>query len=171
KVRGLWMQIMETFSYLEKEKELVDTVLGLPVSQCVLDGTEVVLRVPQLLASRAERGIHQFFTGNVYEGGKLNFLTVIQTLNEALRTLRDEQCQFELNQHLPGIVNNVILHKNILWDLKAESLKIQQEHCVSMRESISKKQEDWEVKWNNFLGMCPFKLTLHWNPVRSVHFI
>uniref|UniRef100_A0A8D0F3A0 HAUS augmin like complex subunit 6 n=1 Tax=Strix occidentalis caurina TaxID=311401 RepID=A0A8D0F3A0_STROC len=109
KVRSMWTLTMEMLTSLKKEKEVVDSVLDVlegSVGQCILDGTNVVFSVPQLLASRLESDMLQPCTGSVYEAEKLNFLTVIQLLNEALRTLRDEHRQFELNLH--EVVENSI---------------------------------------------------------------
>ncbi|NXF48883.1 HAUS6 protein, partial [Oceanites oceanicus] len=173
KVRSMWAVVMEMLTSLKKEKEIVDSVLLVPegcVGQCVLDGTNVVFSVPWLLASRVESGIHQVCTGNVYEAEKLNFLTVIQLLNEALRTLRDEHCQSELKQ-LQVIKARSTLCSEVLRGLQAKRLEIQKQHCVSMSESISRKQEDWEVKWKSFLGLCPFNSILDQNSVSSVQFI
>ncbi|NWH61476.1 HAUS6 protein, partial [Geococcyx californianus] len=173
KVRGMWTCIMEVLTSMKKEKELVDSVLDALqgcVAHCILDGKKVVFRVPQLLACRVEGGIDKLCKGNVYEGENLNFLTVIQLLNEALRTLRDERCQSEINQQIWGIEGRATKHKKIRSDLKENSLKIEQEHHVSVSESLSRKEKDWEVKWKNFLGWSPLKLNLQ-DTVSSVQFI
>ncbi|KAK1199930.1 HAUS6 protein, partial [Pygoscelis papua] len=170
KVRGMWTLIMEMLTSLKKEKEVVDSVLDVLedcVGQCILDGTNVVFSVPWLLAHRVESDIHQLCTGNVYEAEKLNFLTVIQLVNEALRTLRDECCQSELKQQLQVIENRITLRNKVLQDLEAKRLKIEQQHCVLTSGSISRKQEDWEVKWKSFLHLCPFNLTLDQDPVST----
>ncbi|NXW11483.1 HAUS6 protein, partial [Fregetta grallaria] len=172
KVRSMWAVVMEMLTSLKKEKEIVDSVLCVPedcVGQCVLDGTNVVFSVPWLLARRVESSIHQVCTGNVYEAEKLNFLTVIQLLNEALRTLRDEHCQSELKQ-LQIIEAKITFYSGVLQHLQAKRLEIEQQHCVSTSESISRKQEDWEVKWKSFLGLCPFNLILAQDPVSSIQF-
>ncbi|XP_069736793.1 HAUS augmin-like complex subunit 6 isoform X2 [Phaenicophaeus curvirostris] len=163
KVRSMWTLIMEMLTSLKREKELVDSVLDIPedcADQCILDGKKVIFRVPQLLVCRLERDVHQRCTGNAYEGEKLNFLTVVQLLNEALRTLRGERCQSELNQQIQDMENRIMERKKVLQDLQVKSLKVEQQHCVPMSGSISKKQEDWEVKWKNFLGLCPIKFIL-----------
>ncbi|XP_053909899.1 HAUS augmin-like complex subunit 6 isoform X3 [Cuculus canorus] len=167
KVRSMWTLIMEMLASLKKEKELVDSVLDIPeycAHQCILDGKKVVFRVPQLLIGRLERDKHQLCTGNTYEGENLNFLTVVQLLNEALRTLRDECCQSVLNHQLQDTEKRVMYHEKVLHNLEAKSLKIEQRRCVSVSASISQKQEDWEVKWKNFLGLCPSKLILERYP-------
>uniref|UniRef100_A0A8D0F389 HAUS augmin like complex subunit 6 n=1 Tax=Strix occidentalis caurina TaxID=311401 RepID=A0A8D0F389_STROC len=123
KVRSMWTLTMEMLTSLKKEKEVVDSVLDVlegSVGQCILDGTNVVFSVPQLLASRLESDMLQPCTGSVYEAEKLNFLTVIQLLNEALRTLRDEHRQFELNLH-EVVENSIKPFNELLQHLEAKS--------------------------------------------------
>ncbi|NXC17673.1 HAUS6 protein, partial [Corythaeola cristata] len=174
KVRSMWTLIMEMLASLKKQKEVVDSVLD-KLEDCadeyVLDGTTVVLRVPELLACRVQSDRYYVYIGDVYEAGKLNFLTVIQLLNEALMTLRDECCQLELKQPVEPfwvLENRITLCNGLLKNLQANRLKIMQEHRVSVSGSVSRTQEDWEVKWKSFLGQCPFSLTLDQNPVSSV---
>nr|XP_009486740.1 PREDICTED: HAUS augmin-like complex subunit 6 [Pelecanus crispus] len=167
KVRSMWTVIMEMLTSLKKEKEIVDSVLDALegcVGQCILDGTNVIVSVPPLLVHRVERDIHQICTGDVYEAEKLNFLTVIQLLNEALRTLRDERCQSELQVQLQVIENKITLHSKALQNLEAKRLKIEQQDCVSVSGSLSSNQEGWEVKWKSCLGHCPFNFILGQDP-------
>ncbi|NXO43733.1 HAUS6 protein, partial [Locustella ochotensis] len=157
KVRSMWTLIVETLTSLKKEREVVDSVLEDCVNPCILDGTDVVLRVPGLLTYRVESNIHGFCTGNLYEDGKLNFLTVIQLLNEALMMLRDEHRPCELKE-LHRIKDVVTSYKNALQELNTKSLRRKQQHCEPKCQSISRKQEIWESKWKMFLGQCPFDL-------------
>ncbi|NXT93772.1 HAUS6 protein, partial [Anhinga rufa] len=173
KVRSMWTCIMEMLTSLKKEKEIIDSVLdvleGCAV-QCILDGSKFVSRVPWLLAHRVENDMHQLCTGNLYEDKNLNFLTVIQLLNEALRTLRDEHCQTELKQKLQVKENRIMLHSKVLAGLEAKRLKIEQHHCVSISGSVSREQEDWEVKWKSFLGsLSPLNLIL--DSVSSIQYL
>ncbi|NXC05450.1 HAUS6 protein, partial [Orthonyx spaldingii] len=156
KVRSMWTLIVEMLTSLKKEKEVVDSVLEDCVHPCILDGTDVVLSIPGLLTDRVESYIHGFCTGNLYEDGKLNFLTVIQLLNEALMMLRDEHCPCELKE-LHRIEDMVTSYKNALQDLNTNSLRREQ-HCEQKRQSISRKEEIWESKWKAILGQCPFDL-------------
>ncbi|NWV52078.1 HAUS6 protein, partial [Daphoenositta chrysoptera] len=158
KVRSMWTLIVEMLTSLKKEKEVVDSVLEDCVHPCILDGTDVVLRVPSLLAHSVERNIHGFCTGNLYEDGKLNFLTVIQLLNEALSTLRDENCPCKLKE--PHRIEDVVTScKKALQD-NTKSLRRVQQHCEQNCQSISGKQEVWESKWKTILGQSPFNLIL-----------
>ncbi|NWR92819.1 HAUS6 protein, partial [Furnarius figulus] len=165
KVRSMWTVIMETLTSLKQDKEVVDSVLEDCIHRRVLDGTDVVLRVPRLLAHRIESDENQVFTANVYENGKLNFLAVIQLLNEALKMLRDEHCQAELKD-LDGIENMVTSCNKALQNLSTKRLERQQ-HLVAVRESISRKEEDWEMKWKTFLGQNPFNLIIKEDLVTS----
>ncbi|NXR96899.1 HAUS6 protein, partial [Hypocryptadius cinnamomeus] len=112
----------------------------------------------------------KFCTGNLYEDGNLNFLTVIQLLNEALMTLRDECCPCELKE-LHRIEDVATSYKNALQELNTESLRRKQEHCEPKRQSVPRKQEIWESKWKTILGQCPFNLIIKDDLVSSIHFI
>ncbi|NWY42506.1 HAUS6 protein, partial [Sylvia atricapilla] len=167
KVRSMWTLIVEMLTSLKKEKEVVDSVLEDCVKPCILDGTDVVLSVPGLLIWTVESNIHGVCTGNLYEDGKLNFLTVIQLLNEALMVLRDEPCPCELNE-LDRIEDVVTSYKNLLQELNTRSLRRKQQYCEPKCQSISRKQEFWESKWKSFLGQCPLNLIFEDDPVSSV---
>ncbi|NXI55454.1 HAUS6 protein, partial [Chloroceryle aenea] len=169
KVRSMWTLIMEMLTSLKKEKEVVDSLLVLRdgCGQYILDGSND-FRIPQLLIHRVENDIHNLFTGNLYEDEKLNFLTVIRLLNEALRTLREEHCLSELNK-LPAIENKIKPCKESLEHCSFSMFicyrqEIEQQRCMPR----SGKQEDWELKWKSFLGVCPFNLLFDQDPVSSV---
>ncbi|NWZ11874.1 HAUS6 protein, partial [Agelaius phoeniceus] len=170
KVRSMWALIVEMLTSLKKEKEVVDSVLKDCVNPCILDGTDVVLSVPALLTYRIESNIYRFCTGNLYEEGNLNFLTVIQLLNEALMTLRDEHYPRKLKE-LHRIEDVVTSYKNALRELKTESLRRKQEHCEPTHQSLPSKQEIWESKWKIILGQCPFNLIFKDDLVSSINFI
>ncbi|XP_021391121.2 HAUS augmin-like complex subunit 6 isoform X1 [Lonchura striata] len=157
KVHSMWTLIVEMLTSLKKEKGIVDSVLEDCVNPCVLDGADVAVSVPGLLTYSVESNIYGFVTENLYEDGNLNFLTVIQLLNEALNTLRDEHCPCELKE-LHRIEDMVTYYKNALQELKTESLRRKQEHYEPKHQSIAEKQEIWESKWKTVLGQCPFNL-------------
>ncbi|NWU09460.1 HAUS6 protein, partial [Cephalopterus ornatus] len=165
KVHSMWTLIMEMLTSLKKDKEVVDSVLGKYVRQCILDGTDVVLRVPWLLAHRTASD--KSFTEKVYQDGKLNFLAVIQVFNEVLMMLTNEQCQSELKE-LHRIENTIKSCNKLLQDLNTQRLEREQQCCVSVCESISRKEEDWEMQWKTFLGQNPYNLFFKEDLVSSV---
>ncbi|XP_063996090.1 HAUS augmin-like complex subunit 6 [Pogoniulus pusillus] len=159
KVRSMWTFIMEMLTSLKNEREVVASVLDEledPLSQCVLDGN-VVFRIPKVLTHRAERNAHQYGNRSLYEDKNLNFLIVMKLLNEALRALRDENCQPELNE-LHAIERMVACFKKEQETLNTMRLKIEQQLCVSGSASVARNQEDWEMKWKSFLGVHPSDL-------------
>lgn len=50
----MWTLIMETFTSLKKEMEIVDSVCEGDVDQYIFDGTNVVVSVPHLLVDKVE---------------------------------------------------------------------------------------------------------------------
>ncbi|NXP14990.1 HAUS6 protein, partial [Thinocorus orbignyianus] len=171
KVRDMWTVVIEILTSLEKEKEIVDHALQGHIGQYVLNGSSVAFSIPQLLAQRVENDVHQHWSGNVYEDGKLNFLMVIQLLNEALRTLRDEIHQSELTPHLEYIKTIIVKYTEILQTLQSIRLRLNKRYYASKSESISREQEDWKERWTNFLNQSPLNFILEHNPVSNVQFI
>ncbi|KAM4640430.1 HAUS augmin-like complex subunit 6 isoform 3-T3 [Amazona ochrocephala] len=168
KIRSMWLLIMEMLTSLKKEKEVVDSVLDILENRVILDGTKVVVSVPQFLSYGVENDVYQHFTGTAHEAKSLNFLAVIQLLNEALRTLRDEHFQSELEKCLCVFENRRMRHKKSLQRLKVMRLEIEQQHRLSS-ESVSREQENWKVKWKSFLSLSPFYFILNQDRVRSLH--
>uniref|UniRef100_A0A8C8RM33 HAUS augmin like complex subunit 6 n=1 Tax=Pelusios castaneus TaxID=367368 RepID=A0A8C8RM33_9SAUR len=168
KVRSMWASVMETLTFLEKEKEVVDSVVNGHVDQYTLDGTNVTINVPRLLLDKIENEMDKLHIGNVYEAGKLNLVTVIQLLNEALKILRCERQQVDhaaLKLDLQYIEGKTKFQNKILLGLKSMRHKLKREDRVSIMKSIAEKQRDWDVKWENFLGQSPFSLIKDQNPV------
>ncbi|XP_067409233.1 HAUS augmin-like complex subunit 6 [Emydura macquarii macquarii] len=171
KVRCMWASVMETLTFLEKEKEVVDSVVNGHVDQYTLDGSNVTINVPRLLLDKIENEMYKLHIGNVYEAGKLNLVTVIQLLNEALKILKCERQQVDheaLKLDLQYIEGKTKFQNKILQGLKSMRHKLKREDHVSIMESIAEKQRDWDMKWENFLGQSPFSLIKDQNPVLNL---
>ncbi|XP_062937048.1 HAUS augmin-like complex subunit 6 [Cynocephalus volans] len=159
KVRSLWASVNETLTFLEKEREVVSSVLSL-VNQYALDGTDVVINIPRLLLDKIEKQMCQLHIGNVYEAGKLNLLTVIQLLNEVLKVMKYERCQADqarLTIDLHYLEKETKFQRERLSDLKHMRYKIK-EDLTTIRHSVVEKQGEWHKKWKEFLGLSPFSL-------------
>ncbi|XP_074851070.1 HAUS augmin-like complex subunit 6 isoform X2 [Carettochelys insculpta] len=168
KVRSMWASVLETLTSLEKEKEVVDCVVDGRVDQYTLDGTDVTLNVPRLLIDKIENQMYNLHIGNVYEAGKLNLLTVIQLLNEALKILRLERQQVgheSLRLDLQYIEGKTKFQNKMLLGLQSMRHKLKREDHVSIVESIAEKQRDWDMKWEKILGQSPFSVIKDQNPV------
>ncbi|XP_036988258.2 HAUS augmin-like complex subunit 6 isoform X1 [Artibeus jamaicensis] len=165
KVRSLWGAVNETLLFLEKEREVVSSVLSL-VNQYTLDGTNVTINVPRLLLDKIEKQMCQLHIGNVYEAGKLNLLTVIQLLNEVLKVMKYECCQADqarLTIDLHFLEKETKFQRQRLLDLKHIRHKLK-EDLTTITHSIVEKQGEWHKKWKEFLGLSPFSLIKGWTP-------
>ncbi|KAM4877345.1 LOW QUALITY PROTEIN: HAUS augmin-like complex subunit 6 [Thomomys bottae] len=159
KVRSLWTSVNETLILLEKEREVVTSVLGL-VKHYDLDGTDVVINIPRLLLDKIEKQMGQLRIGNVYEAGKLNLLTIIQLLNEVLKVMNYERHQADqerLTVDLHYLEKETKFQRERLSDLKHIRSKIK-EDLTDIRHSITEKQREWHKKWEKSLGLSPFSL-------------
>ncbi|KAM6170098.1 HAUS augmin-like complex subunit 6 [Rhynchocyon petersi] len=124
KVRSLWASVNETLMFLEREREIVSSVLNF-VNQYSLDGTNIAINIPRLLLEKIEKQVCQLHIGNVYEAGKLNLLTVIQLLNEVLKIMKYEQWQADqarLTINLQYLEKETRFQKERLLELKHVSL-------------------------------------------------
>ncbi|XP_023982598.1 HAUS augmin-like complex subunit 6 isoform X2 [Physeter macrocephalus] len=165
KVRSLWASVNETLMVLEKEREVVSSVLNV-VNQYTLDGTNVAINIPRLLLDKIEKQMCQLHIGNVYEAGKLNLLTVIQLLNEVLKVMKYEHCQANqarLTIDLHFLEKETKVQRERLSDLKHMRYKIKAD-LTTIRHSIVEKQEEWHKNWKEFLGLSPFSLIKGWTP-------
>ncbi|XP_072260498.1 HAUS augmin-like complex subunit 6 [Pyxicephalus adspersus] len=167
-VRSLWENIMENLKAVEKEVEVVDSVVAGDVDQYCLDGTKVSLNIPSVLVTRIESEMHRLQIENVYEAGKVNLITIVQLLNEALKVIKLEQ-SYNVGQELQVdphyLAAKTKFETEVLTRLKHTRHKIKREDLVSINKSIVEKQKDWEKKWKRILGKSPFGLFRGLNPV------
>ncbi|KAH0628344.1 hypothetical protein JD844_009359 [Phrynosoma platyrhinos] len=167
KVRCLWELIMEALKLLQKEREVVDSVVKGHVDQYVLDGTSVAISIPRPLLEKVEKEIHKLPVGNVYEEGKLNILTVIQLLIRALEMLIYERGHTDKNAlklDLQYFEGKTKFQNETFLGLKSLRLKLKHEDHISINQSITEKQQEWDLKWKACLGQSPFDLIKDPNP-------
>ncbi|XP_049625383.1 HAUS augmin-like complex subunit 6 [Suncus etruscus] len=159
KVRSLWASVIETLEFLDKEREVVSSVLSLD-NNYVLDGTDVTINIPTLLIDKIGKQFKQLHIGTIYESEKLNFLTVIQLLNEVLKVMKSEYCrsnQARLTVDLNFLEKEIKFQRERLSVLKQTRHKIK-EDLKTIRHSIIEKQGEWHTKWKEILGLSPFSL-------------
>uniref|UniRef100_A0A8C5LXP5 HAUS augmin like complex subunit 6 n=1 Tax=Leptobrachium leishanense TaxID=445787 RepID=A0A8C5LXP5_9ANUR len=158
-IRGMWKTIMETLKTVEKEVEVVDSVVKGNVDQFCLDGSKITLNIPNTLVTRIETEMHTLQMENVYEAGKVNLITVIQLLNEALKIVKQERhihnsSSVPLDLHY--LAGKAKFETDILTRLINIRNKIKREDLVAIDKIISDSEKDWEKKWKRFLGRSPF---------------
>ncbi|XP_073521617.1 HAUS augmin-like complex subunit 6 isoform X2 [Phyllobates terribilis] len=167
-VRSMWNTIMHILKTLEKEIEVVDSVVGGDVDQFSLDGSNIAINIPSMLVTRIEREMYMLQLENVYEAGKVNFITVIQLLNEVLKVVKEENVHNRGKQcpvvDLQYLLAKVKYETEILQRIKQIRHKIKREDLVYINKSINDKEIEWDKKWERFLGQSPFSLSKTLNP-------
>ncbi|XP_041116572.1 HAUS augmin-like complex subunit 6 [Polyodon spathula] len=167
KVRSLWACLNEVISHLEEEKEVVDSVVKGNVDQYTLDGTGVSVKVPRLLLEKIENSVHMSHTGNLYQAGNINFIRVIELLNDALRLLCEEQLRtgpYKVELDVQLIEGQAKLQTKTLQGLKLLREKITKEALPDIKESILEKEKAWDKKWEEQLKQNLFSLLNNENP-------
>ncbi|KAM9330666.1 HAUS augmin-like complex subunit 6 [Gastrophryne carolinensis] len=168
KIRSLWGNIMQKLSAIEKEVEVVDSVVSGDADRFVLDGSKISLNIPNVLVTRIESEMHRLQMENVYEAGKVNLITIIQLLNEGLKLIQSERnCHGGKDLHVDPqyLAAKVKFETEVFTRLKHTRHKVKREDLVSINQSIVDKEKDWEKKWKRILGNSPFSLFKGLNPV------
>ncbi|XP_072373624.1 HAUS augmin-like complex subunit 6 isoform X2 [Scyliorhinus torazame] len=147
-LREMWDIVMDTLSKLEKEKEVIDSLVEGRVDLYTLDGADVTLKVPRQLIIKIEGEADQI--GDLYKAGKLNLAAVIQLCNWCLRLHGDQHNQVgpaELDQHHLTLEKLAEFLKSELIEMKKKGQKITQEVLPSVKASVAKMESTWDKKW------------------------
>uniref|UniRef100_A0A8C7YYU2 HAUS augmin-like complex subunit 6 N-terminal domain-containing protein n=1 Tax=Oryzias sinensis TaxID=183150 RepID=A0A8C7YYU2_9TELE len=174
KVRSLWSDIEGMLLSIKEEQGAVESVLNGDADRHVLDGTNQTLRIPRCLLEKVEKLPQQMTSGNVYEGGKLNLLCVVELMNHALRSLREERCQvsaaskpqisaqqLQEKLHLEFFSSSVYLEIN---DCFINRQKISKEEIPQLRFAIKELEADWDRRWMDTLEGNPLMSFLNNDP-------
>ncbi|MEE6458987.1 hypothetical protein FKM82_000493 [Ascaphus truei] len=163
KIRLMWSTMMQILKTMEREVEVVDSVVKGHVDQYCLDGTNVTLNIPKPLVSKIESEIHRLQMENVYEAGKVNLITIVQLLNESLKMLRQEHCQYDckgIQLDLPYLAGKTKFETEVLTRLRHMRHKIRREDFVSLNKSIADKERENSL---SLTGMTPAKRRMSLN--------
>lgn len=159
RVRSMWASIMEIMTSLKKEKEIVDLVITGHIDQYTLDGTDASVNIPRLLVKTIANEIDNLQIENIYEAGKLNFISLVQLLNQSLKLLIKERRQVDtigLQLDLQYLEVKTKFEKEVLSKERKLRYKIRHNHLMSVNKSIQDQQQAWESKWKKELGKSPF---------------
>uniref|UniRef100_A0AAA9T889 HAUS augmin like complex subunit 6 n=1 Tax=Bos taurus TaxID=9913 RepID=A0AAA9T889_BOVIN len=162
--RNRFLQVLQredcvTRKYQENAQLSVKQVRNLR-SECMGLENQIKKMEPCDDQSNIQEKIQKLHTGNIYEAGKLNILTVFWLLNEVLKVMKCECCQTDqarLTIDLHFLEKETRFQKERLSDLKHMRYKIT-EALKTIRHSIVEKQEEWHKKWKEFLGLSPFSI-------------
>ncbi|XP_051875916.1 HAUS augmin-like complex subunit 6 [Pristis pectinata] len=155
-LREMWKTVMDMLLELEKEKEIIDSIMEGRVDLDILDGTDVTLKVPRPLVTKIEKEADQI--DDLYKAGKLNPAAINQLCNWSLKLLGDQRDQVgsaEL-EHCLSLENLAEFLKNELIELKEKSQQITQEIFPSVKQSIAKMEGAWDKKCEQCLNRTGF---------------
>ncbi|KAK7909707.1 hypothetical protein WMY93_014391 [Mugilogobius chulae] len=131
KVRALWSTVERIVSSTQEEQHSVHLL-------------ERIQQLPQQLSS-----------GNVYEAGQLNLLSVLELTNHALQLLKEENSRVS---HYPQahLVPEELQEKGqqmnrVLQDLHLIRQKISKEEAPEVKEAIKELELEWDRKWCDVL--------------------
>lgn len=169
KVRALWSTIEEVLSSTQEEQHALQCVLKGDVDQYTLDGTEKALKVPPCLLERIQQLPHQLSSGNVYEGGQLNLLSVLELTNHALKLLKEEQTRISHCPQSTLLIPEQMQEKCqqmscVLQDLNHIRQKISKEEAPEVKAAIKDLELEWDRRWNNVLQNTPLTTFLNEDP-------
>lgn len=158
-VQHMWNMVMDTMKAIESEVEVVDSVVKGNIDQYCLDGSKVTLSIPNTLVDKIETEMHRLQMENVYEAGKVNLITVIQLLNEALQLVKQERHKHNCSSvplDLHYVAGKTKFEMEILRRLRNIRHRIKREDLVAIDKAIVESEREWEQKWRQFLGKSPF---------------
>uniref|UniRef100_A0AAQ5XAL7 HAUS augmin-like complex subunit 6 N-terminal domain-containing protein n=1 Tax=Amphiprion ocellaris TaxID=80972 RepID=A0AAQ5XAL7_AMPOC len=167
-VQLLWSTIDGMLSTIKEDKNAVESVLKGDADQYILDGMDGVLRIPRCLLERIEKLPHQLSSGNVYEGGQLNLLCVMELMNYASQLLKEER--FQVSHAPKAQVSPQQLQQKchqmarMLQDLHLIRQKISKEEIPEVRNAIRELEADWEKKWMETVKETPLVSFLNEDP-------
>uniref|UniRef100_A0A3Q1BDX9 HAUS augmin-like complex subunit 6 N-terminal domain-containing protein n=1 Tax=Amphiprion ocellaris TaxID=80972 RepID=A0A3Q1BDX9_AMPOC len=167
-VQLLWSTIDGMLSTIKEDKNAVESVLKGDADQYILDGMDGVLRIPRCLLERIEKLPHQLSSGNVYEGGQLNLLCVMELMNYASQLLKEER--FQVSHAPKAQVSPQQLQQKchqmarMLQDLHLIRYLISKEEIPEVRNAIRELEADWEKKWMETVKETPLVSFLNEDP-------
>ncbi|CAL8241787.1 unnamed protein product [Merluccius merluccius] len=169
KVRSLWSAIDEMLSALKEDQRVMACVLKGDSDRYTLDGADIALKIPRVLLEKIERLPQQLSTGNVYEAGQLNLLSMLELMTHALHLLKDERSQVAGHAPLAHLRPQELQTKSgqaarVLEDLKVLRQKISKEEIPEVRNATRKLEVEWDRRWRDTLEDKPLASFLSDDP-------
>uniref|UniRef100_A0A3B4B526 HAUS augmin-like complex subunit 6 N-terminal domain-containing protein n=1 Tax=Periophthalmus magnuspinnatus TaxID=409849 RepID=A0A3B4B526_9GOBI len=164
-VRALWSTIEGIVSSTQEERHSVQCVLKGDVDQYTLDGTEKALKISPSLLERIEQLPHPLSSGNVYEAGQLNLLSVLELTNHALQLLKEEKAKvspWPQTLLVPEQLQEKCQRMSRFCRLCRQ--KISKEEVPEVKAAIRELELEWDRKWSDVLQTTPLTVFLNEDP-------
>ncbi|CAL1590134.1 unnamed protein product [Knipowitschia caucasica] len=168
KVRALWCNIERVVLSTQEEQHSLQCVLKGNVDQYKLDGSEKALKISPSLSQKIQKLPHQLNSGNVYEDGQLNLLSVLELTNHALQLLKDEKSRvshcLQTNLVPQQLQEKCQQMTRVLQDLHLIRQRISKEEAPAVKEAIKELERDWDGRWRDVLQNTPLTAFLNEDP-------
>ncbi|XP_042188950.1 HAUS augmin-like complex subunit 6 [Callorhinchus milii] len=156
-LQAMWNVVMDTLSQLERETDAIESIVKGNANRYTLDGTNAAIKVPRRLLLKAEDEMDQI--GNLYEAGKLSMRAIIQLCNSSLKLCEKEYHQIgtvKLGAHHDYLKRATKILKCELSEMEDKSQKITEIVVPSIKLSITKMENAWDKKWEQYLSRTGF---------------
>ncbi|XP_052795156.1 uncharacterized protein LOC128228090 [Mya arenaria] len=84
-VRDMWKQLEDFDRSESAEREVVESIVERTINKHRIDGSNINVKVPDMLLRECHDEIIKRNVGNTYQGGKLNLVSLVQLWNLALQ--------------------------------------------------------------------------------------
>ncbi|KAK7116262.1 hypothetical protein V1264_001976 [Littorina saxatilis] len=84
-VRSLWKDVEGFTESTQEQQEIVNSIVDKTVNKYVIDAANIKISIPHLMLRECEEEIRRRQVDNIYEGGNLNLVSVLQLWNLALK--------------------------------------------------------------------------------------
>ncbi|XP_041368909.1 uncharacterized protein LOC121383147 [Gigantopelta aegis] len=146
KVQDMWRQVSD-YSKVTRERKIIESILDETLQKYEIDCAEFNVRVPDLLLRECEEEIHRRHVDNIYEGGKLNLVSVIQLWNLSLHLYIERLHQAgvpNFENEVGKVTSQVHTHQAYLANAEAFRLQLSTDILPALKSSIAQLRQQWK---------------------------
>ncbi|KAJ8030083.1 HAUS augmin-like complex subunit 6 [Holothuria leucospilota] len=139
KVRDLWRSIETCCQDQTAERAVVDSITAQRARKDTLDAAELPVQVPEILLKECEQEIQRRRINNIYEGGKLDLVSLIRLWNLALRLYMEKLNEAPLpdfEEMIPSVVTQVHTQNAHLANARALRNSLTEEVLPDLERSV-----------------------------------
>ncbi|KAL0970340.1 hypothetical protein UPYG_G00240650 [Umbra pygmaea] len=168
KVRSLWSCIDGVLSSVQEGRQVLECVIRGDVDQYALDGTDLHLKIPQVLLDWLEKVSHLSSVGGVYEAGQPNLLRLLELFHQAQSILGEERSRALGQTPNPQVHSSALLERNLQMGRALEDLRLMRKlisnEIPEVKTDIRRLEAEWDKKWAELLSHTPLTSFLNKDP-------
>ncbi|PIK56744.1 hypothetical protein BSL78_06386 [Apostichopus japonicus] len=140
KVRDLWQSVKVCCQEQADERAVVDSVTSERSKKDRLDAGDLPVQVPEILLRECEQEIQRRRINNVYDGGKLDLVSLIKLWNLSLRLYLEKLNEApvpDFEERMPSVVTQVHMQNSHLANARALRNSLAEEVLPDLQKSVS----------------------------------